>query len=225
MDQLDFDCEFKFVAGDQVGTVEGYASMFGVVDRIGDVVLPGAFKRSLADWTRRGATPPMLWQHNPNEPIGIWTELSENDRGLKVKGELILDLPQGVAARVLMQKGALRHLSIGFRTVKDMIDRGTGARHLKEIDLWEISLVTIPALREAIAKVKGINPRALESELRRDLGLSSADAVKAVALIKKHLRDGGETIPEQSMPRDEATDMLLSLRKAAEALRFDSLRS
>jgi HK97 family phage prohead protease len=222
MDHLDF--EAKFVAGDQAGTVEGYASVFGVVDRGGDVVLPGAFKATLTEWKRRDGLPPMLWQHNPSQPIGVWTELTENDKGLKVKGELILDVPLATTARALMLKGALRSLSIGYQTQKASVDKASGARQLEKIDLWEISLVTIPALPQASARVKNFNPRLLEAALKDELDLSGADAVRAIALMKKHLREGGDP-PNEPATREGAAEMLMSLRKAAEALRFDALRS
>ena len=218
MDRLAFDCEIKLV-GDDVGTIDGYGSVFGLLDRGGDVVERGSFKATLAEWRRKKQLPPMLWQHDPYNPIGVWTDITEDEKGLKVKGSLVMDVPQAATARALIQAGAVKGLSIGYRSVKDEVDRQTGARHLKQVDLWEISLVTFPMLPEAqIAGVKSdFDPRELERALRSDLNLSSAAAVKAVALFKKHLRDGGGQ-PEHD-PRDGAKDMLMSLRRAAEALR------
>lgn len=218
MDRLAFDCEIKLV-GDDVGTIDGYGSVFGLLDRGGDIVERGAFKGTLTDWRRKKQLPPMLWQHDPYNPIGVWTDITEDEKGLKVKGSLVMDVPQAATARALIQAGAVKGLSIGYRSVKDEVDRQTGARHLKQVDLWEISLVTFPMLPEAqIAGVKSdFDPRELERALRSDLNLSSAAAVKAVALFKKHLRDGGGQ-PEHD-PRDGAKDMLMSLRRAAEALR------
>ena len=73
LDRLAFPCEFKF-SDEGTGTVEGYASVFNLLDRGGDIVLPGAYKASLASWRKRKSAVPMLWQHDPYEPIGIWTE-------------------------------------------------------------------------------------------------------------------------------------------------------
>lgn len=219
MDRLSFDCEIK-LAGDEAatGTIEGYGSVFGLMDRGGDIVLPGAFKASLAEWKRKKALPPMLWQHDPYSPIGVWTDIAEDEKGLKVKGQLIMDVPQAAAARALIAAGAVKGLSIGYRTIKDEIDRVTGARSLKQVDLWEISPVTFAMLPEAqITGVKqDLDPRELERALRSQLNLSSADAVKAVAIVKKHLRDGGDG---EHRSREGVTDVLLSLRKAAAALR------
>ncbi|SDC30721.1 hypothetical protein SAMN05444678_102258 [Sphingomonas sp. YR710] len=222
MDRLAFDCEIK-LAGDgaAVGTIEGYGSVFGLMDRGGDIVEPGAFKASLADWRRRKAMPPMLWHHDPAMPVGVWTEVSEDDKGLKLKGQLVMDVPMAASARALIAAGAVKGLSIGFNTIEDKIDRATGVRHLKKVDLWEVSLVTFPMLPEAqISNVKQFDPlvlRAIEADLKSELNLSNASAVRAVAIFKKHLREGGGQ-PEHE-PRDGAKDMLMSLRKAAEALR------
>lgn len=220
MDRLAFDCEVKLAGdGTATGVVEGYASMFDLVDRGGDMLLPGAFKASLADWRKRKAMPPMLWQHDPYTPVGIWSEFAEDEKGLKVKGDLVLDVPQATSALALIKAGAVKGLSIGYRTVDYEIDRQTGVRKLKKVELWEVSLVTFPMLPEAqITGVKGdFDPRGLERVLRSELNLSSAAAVKAVALFKKHLRDGGGE-PEHD-PRDAAKDMLMSLRRANESLR------
>lgn len=220
MDRLAFDCEVKLAGTDAAnGTVDGYASVFGIIDRGGDIVMPGAFKASLAEWKRKKAFPPMLWQHDSWNPVGIWSEMVEDEKGLRVKGDLVLEVPQAASARALMLAGAVKGLSIGYRTVDYEIDRQTGVRKIKKAELWEVSLVTFPMLPEAqITGVKSdFNPRELERALRSECNLSSADAVKAVALVKKHLRDGGGQ-PEHE-PRDGAKDMLMSLRRAAEALR------
>lgn len=219
-DHLDFGCELKFVDGGdgQAGTIDGYASVFNIMDRGGDIVLPGAFKATLADWRKRKAQPPMLWYHDPSCPIGVWTELEEDEKGLRVKGEFIADIPQAAIVRAAMRAGAVKGLSIGYRSLDDEIDRTTGARRLKKVDLWEISPVTFPMLPEAQASAKGdFDPRALERALRADLNLSSADAVKAVAIVKQHLRDGGGQA--EPAPRDGKADLLMSLRKASASLR------
>lgn len=129
------------------GVFAGYASLFGVVDLTGDVVLSGAFRASLA---RRGpGGVKMLYQHDPAAPIGRWLEIAEDSRGLAVVGELHLGLPRAREVAALLAAGIVDGLSIGFRTVKARSDRRTGVRHVAEIDLWEISLVTFPMLPAA----------------------------------------------------------------------------
>jgi len=161
----------------------------------------------------------MLWQHNPDDPIGIWTEIAEDEKGLRVKGELVLEVPQAKAAYELVKRGALKGLSIGYQTVEAEIDRTTGARLLKRVDIWEISIVTFPMMPEAqIADVKttNINPRELEDNLR-DAGLSQRDAKTAVAVLRKQLRrDAGEN---ERPHGDGARDLLMSMRSFAKKLR------
>lgn len=135
------------------GVFEGYASVFGVIDTGGDIVLPGAFARSLR---KRGAGGvKMLWQHKTDEPIGVWTSVEEDARGLKVAGRLDLSVARAREALSLMRSGAVDGLSIGFRALRAATDKSRGARRLLEIDLWEISLVTFPMLPQArVAYVK-----------------------------------------------------------------------
>ena len=220
MNRQAFDLELKFAADSATtGTVEGYGSVYNVVDRGGDIVMPGAFKASIADWKRRKAMPPMLWQHYSSEPIGVWSEMAEDEKGLKISGQLVLEVPLAASARALMAAGAIKGLSIGYETRDFDIDRQTGVRRIKRADLWEVSLVTFPMNADAqVTSVKGdIDPRELERALRVDCNLSSAMAVKAVAIVKQHLRDGGDQ-PEHE-PRDGVKDMLMSLRRVAAQLR------
>lgn len=213
IEQLACDLELKF--DEDTGRIDGYGSVFGLLDRGGDIVMPGAFKASLR--ARKGGVP-MLWQHDPSIVIGIWTDIAEDEKGLKISGQLVMDVPQAAVARALIKAGALKGLSIGYRTQDYEIDRTTGARRLKKVDLWEVSLVTFPMLPEAqITGVKSsLDVRALEQQLRTECNLSSAAAVKAVAIVKQHLRDGGDK-PEQE-PRDGVKDLLMSLRRAGTAL-------
>jgi len=112
-----------------------------------DVVMPGAFRESLKG--RRASAIKLLFQHDPNEPIGVWLEIREDARGLWVKGRLMQDVSRAREILSLMRAGALDGLSIGFRTVTGRTDPKTGVRRLHKIDLWEISIVTFPMLPEA----------------------------------------------------------------------------
>lgn len=125
--------------------IEGYASLFGVVDLSNDLVEPGAFARSLR---RRGTGGiRMLFQHDPAEPIGVWNEVLEDARGLFAKGTLNLSVRRAQEIAALLAQGAIDGLSIGFKTVRAR--RDAGVRRLAEIDLWEISVVTFPMLPTA----------------------------------------------------------------------------
>jgi HK97 family phage prohead protease len=126
------------------GTVEGYASLFGEIDQARDMVMPGAFEASLR---RRGLRRvPMLFQHDPAEPIGVWLDLHEDARGLYARGRLIPEVMRARELLALLAAGAADGLSIGFRTVKGRLDPRTRIRKLDAIDLWEISIVTFPLL-------------------------------------------------------------------------------
>jgi len=129
------------------GAVEGYASLFGEVDAARDMVLPGAFAASLR--VRGVRRIPMLFQHDPSEPVGVWLELREDWRGLYARGRLIPEVARARELLALIRAGAIDGLSIGFRTVKSRIDPRTRIRRLEAIDLWEISLVTFPLLAGA----------------------------------------------------------------------------
>ena len=219
---LPFEVKLGLVDDDDAadGTIEGYASVFGLLDRGGDIVEPGAFKRSLTAWRRKKQLPPMLWYHDPSRPIGAWKAIEEDDKGLKVRGELNLDVQAGKEVHALLKQDAISGLSIGYSTRDENTDRQTGARHLLKVDLWEISLVTIPMLEEAqIDAVKGLkdfNPRELEGGLR-DAGLSRSDAKKAVGVFRTMFQsDAGET---GAPLRDDARDCLMTLRKAAALVR------
>lgn len=129
------------------GVFEGYASLFNVLDSGGDIVAPGAFTASLR---KRGAAQvKMLWQHKADEPIGVWTRIFEDARGLKVAGRFDMTVARAREALSLLRAGAVDGLSIGFRTVRAARDKETGARRLLEVDLWEVSLVTFPMLAQA----------------------------------------------------------------------------
>jgi hypothetical protein len=134
------------------GTVEGYASVFGEIDAARDMVLRGAFRDSLA--VRGPRRVPMLFQHDPAEPIGIWLELREDSHGLYARGRLIPEVARARELLSLLRAGAIDGLSIGFRAARARIDPKTRVRSLVAVDLWEISIVTFPLL--AGARVRAV---------------------------------------------------------------------
>ncbi len=141
------------------GTVEGYASLFGEVDQARDMMMPGAFRLTLA---RRGVRRvPMLFQHDPAEPVGVWLELREDGRGLFARGRLIPEVARARELYALVASGAVDGLSIGFRTVKGRLDPRSRIRKIDQVDLWEISIVTFPLL--AGARVRAVKESRLPS--------------------------------------------------------------
>ena len=129
---------------DAEGRFAGYASVFGELDDGGDIVMPGAFRKSLALRGRHRIK--MLFQHDPKEPVGTWDKVAEDGYGLWVEGRLVGEVPRADALRRLIARGAVDGLSIGFRTVKATRDGKSGHRRLWEVDLWEISIVTFPMM-------------------------------------------------------------------------------
>jgi hypothetical protein len=176
--------DLKSVTAD--GAFEGYASLFDTEDLGRDVVAPGAFAASLRQ--RGAAGIRMLFQHDPAQPIGVWTALREDARGLYAEGRLTLEVAKAREVLALMREGAVDGLSIGFRAVKGQRDRKSGIRHLKEVDLWEISIVTFPMQPQARIRTIAARPfagrvpttREFERWLTRDAGLTRMEA-RAVA--------------------------------------------
>ena len=155
-------------AVDAEGTFEGYASLFNIVDLAHDIILPGAFRDTLASRGTGGIR--MLFEHDPGEPIGIWEHLSEDARGLKVRGRLLLDVTRAREALALMRAGALDGLSIGFRTEKGVRDARSGIRKLAKIDLWEISVVTFPMQPGALISTVKSGAATDDAAFREGLG-------------------------------------------------------
>jgi len=135
-------CEFK-TAGE--GSFEGLLSPYNVIDNGFDSVQPGAYDRTLAE---KGNRRPLLWQHQADlGPIGELT-LEDKPDGLHCKGRLCMELPEAKRAYALLKSGLLTGLSIGFKTVRD--DFQNGVRLLKELALYEGSIVTFPMAEEAV---------------------------------------------------------------------------
>lgn len=174
------------------GVFSGYGAIFDephqtsswqVPSDWSDVVKPGAFERTLAEHAARGTRPAMLLQHDMGEPIGVWTSTVEDARGLAVEGQLTIEVADVADTYKLMKSGAIPGLSIGFSVANAALNEKTRTREILEVDLYEISAVTIPAISGAqIEDVKSAvferdprNIRELESILR-DAGLTRSEA-------------------------------------------------
>lgn len=172
------------------GSVEGYGSVFGVKDSYDDVIASGAFKASMVAHKTAGTMPAMLWQHDSGEPIGVWTDMTEDAKGLHIAGRLALDTVRGKEAHALLKMGALNGLSIGFVSKQWAYDRETEVRTLTEIDLWEVSMVTFPAngkARVTHVKASADDIRAPKDAERilREAGLAKSDAMEFVSRVMR----------------------------------------
>ncbi len=137
---LDFNLQVKSL--DAAGRFAGYASVFDVVDSQKDIILRGAFAETLIG---RVGDIKMLWQHQQDEPIGVFERMFEDKNGLYVEGKLLLDVARAKEAYALLKEGVISGLSIGYSPIKYRRHEKTGVRLLSAVELWEISLVTFPA--------------------------------------------------------------------------------
>ncbi len=204
------------------GTIEGYGSVFNVVDDWGDIIVPGAFAATLAAHKAAGTMPAMLWQHRDAEPIGVWTDMVEDSRGLRVKGRLVLEAPRGKEAHALLKAGALNGLSIGFISRKWTWDDKNDERTLQEVDLWEVSPVTFPANVQArVDTVKSgaafntINTIRDAERALRDAGLSAEQAKAMVAAVKRSVQVERDADHDAQRAQRAALQLLDTLKRAA----------
>jgi len=193
------------------GQFEGYGSTFGNVDLGGDVVMKGAFSESLDEWRKQGEWPQMFWMHRPDQVPGKWLDMHEDDKGLKMKGEL-LPTTIGNDVKILMKARAVRALSIGF-SLDDPKDFSfkDGVRLLHRINLWETSPVSMPMNPKArISAVKarlheqGVSITDFKRELEQWLRTKGLSKSQSISLASRAL--AGDEISEISfgaMPKEE----------------------
>ena len=170
--QLDVKFEVKDISTEE-GTFVGFASVYNVEDLGGDIVEKGAFTRTI------NARPsvPILWKHD--EPIGVGT-VEDGDHGLIVRGKLTLAVQKAREALALMKDGAVKGLSIGYSSVKD--DIKGGVRHLREVKLWEVSVVAVPMNQDALIAVV----KELPTESKEGRTTSRATRTRLEAVMAGH---------------------------------------
>lgn len=214
------DRPFQIKSVESSGHFTGYGSVFGNVDSYKEIVAPGAFAESLAQWKNSGRLPPVLWQHRAGEPVGPYLEMSEDAHGLFVHGQLLVeDVQRAREARALMQAKAVNGLSIGFVTREDSYDKVSGIRTLKKVDLWEVSIVTFPAnpaaqiaaVKSAIDELQTLSDA--EHLLRDAAGFSRAQATAFISRVKSMAngRSDSEQPPVDTELRHELQRLLDSL--------------
>ena len=194
--KLVFESEIK--AENSKGIFTGYGSIFGNEDQGNDIMQKGAFTKSLVN--RPVSKVKMLYQHKTDEPIGVFTDMYEDSKGLFVKGQLAMGTQKGREAYELLKMGALDGMSIGFRADPEKQgynENKRGVRTLKEVDLMEISLVTFPMNESALIEtVKGNakNIREWEKILREAGNLSRTEAKIGAKALSESLsqRDAGD---------------------------------
>lgn len=180
------------------------------------MIAVGAFVDSLKAHKAAGTMPAMLWQHDGAKPIGIWTEMVEDSKGLRIKGQLALETSLGKEAHALLKMGALNGLSIGFISKQWAYDRDTDVRTLTEVDLWEVSLVTFPANGKArVTNVKAADDLAAPKDaerLLRDAGFSKSDATAFVSRVMRMGEARRESADSTAAAMRSADRLLASLQ-------------
>ena len=208
---LTFETEIK---SDAQGVFTGYGSIFGNEDQGNDIMKKGAFTKSL---TKRPASKvKMLYQHKTDEPIGIFTDMYEDNKGLYVKGQLAMGTQKGREAYELLKMGALDGMSIGFKADPDKQgynENKRGTRTLKEVDLMEISLVTFPMNERALIENVKANSKSIREreKIFRDAGgLSRTEAKMGAKALSESLsqRDAGDDNKQLATLINKVADIL-----------------
>ena len=198
------------------GMFSGYASIFGNKDLGNDVVVQGAFQKSIRAKGARKIK--MLFQHDTKQPIGVYTKVREDAQGLYVEGKLAMQTQKGREVYELMKMGAIDGLSVGYRVDAkgySYDDRGK-KRYLKQVDLMEISAVTFPMNPKArvnAVKAEERTVRDWEAFLRDEGGLSRSESKVAASAVTKAL--------DQREVGDEQSEVMKSIAKLTTILKGD----
>ena len=227
--------KYKMAAGEASmpadGIVEGYASTFDrEPDSYGDVIAPGAFADTLARWRETGKPIPLLYGHSTEDPeynIGKVVEAYEDERGLFVRAEFDADNPKAQYVRKLVKEGRLYQFSFAYQVLDAgtvELEGGLEAYELRKLDIFEVSLVQIPANQHAeVVEVKAATPevksgrrnsKADEDELRRVLDMANQIETIVQSLIGDE-QDEPEPEPEDKPEEPEGAKGEDSTAKAA----------
>jgi HK97 family phage prohead protease len=217
--------EFQVKAVTEDGMIEGYASVFNVIDAEGDIIAPGAFRRTIRSWQAKNRAVPVLWQHDAAMPIGVTKAMTEDENGLRVMAQLVMPVQKAQEAYALAKAGALGGMSIGFtvpRMAEDgqaaaMYDEEKGARVFREVRLWEYSMVTFPANEAAVITAVKSDP--LLSDLRDTLAAlkKSIDEQTEFTHFLRAVRATLDAAPPVGV--SESTVLSRALRQAQELLK------
>lgn len=195
--------EVKALGDGDAAEFEAYASVFGNRDCYGDVVQKGAFAASLKAWSEKGAPIPLLWGHNMADPdynIGMVKSAVEDDHGLRVVCQLDTDSPKGAQVHRLLKQGRVREMSFAFATTSSEYGEldGEPVRFLKEVDLFEVSVVPLGANPET--EILAVKSPTLSVTLPENL------AERVLALLEGKSLDGPPGTDEEDDEEEDAAD-------------------
>jgi len=158
---------------ESTGEISGYASVFSTVDSHSEMTMPGCFAASLADHRRRGSRPKMFWQHDMAMPIGSWSEIHEDGKGLYVEGRLNMAVQKGREAYELLAAKDIDGLSIGYWPEEfEPDEKRPHITRLKRVKLAEVSIVSIGSC--APATIDSVKSELMEDEHFAQLRLKLA---------------------------------------------------
>ncbi|MGM7342808.1 HK97 family phage prohead protease [Acinetobacter baumannii] len=214
MDRLKLTLEIK--ATQEGGFFSGYLAAFDNLDSHGDIIRKGAFAKTLQEWKAKGKYPAIFWDHNPSEPIGIFTEMREDEKGLYVEGRLLIDdVPRAKATYALMKVGAIDGMSIGYITKFYRRDPDSLIRELLELELVEGSIVAFPSNPETL--ISSVKSKLQDGELPslpefekflRESGFSKTQATVIASKGLRHLLSESEGENEKAKSISNALNIL-----------------
>ena len=213
-------------ANSDLGTFEGYGSVFGNIDLGGDIVQGGAFSKSLDSWRAKGEMPAMFGYHDFDNPVGDWLEMSEDDRGLKVRGRLWVNgdrrIEEAVKCHNVLRGTGPKGLSIGYR-VKDYEMQefdGGQVRVLKEVELLEVSVVGFAMNPEARATNVKADGESGQSPTKREIERVLRDAGLSRTQSKAFISGGYDAAMVRDEPKSaDLSSVLASLNQLSSILK------
>lgn len=228
LDRLEFKAAFTT---DDTGSIEGKAWDFSSPDRVGDVIEPKAFAGTV------GKSLPMLFAHDQAQAIGVWDSVSVEADGLKVRGKMLVDdVARAKEVRSLIRAGGVSGLSIGFMTKKAAPRRG-GGRTISDLDVVEVSIVSVPAHPGAqISSVKELSMTAAAAETKSidDVALELKAANDNIQSLTKRLEDAETKLARPAIigkaandnePSEERKAFTSYLRHGKEAMQPEEVKS
>ncbi|WP_347368019.1 HK97 family phage prohead protease [Vibrio vulnificus] len=171
-----------------LGIFTAYANVKFFKDHAKDVTVDGAFIKSINERKAKGRLPKMLLQHDYREVVGVWLEMDEDEKGLRVKGQLCMETQKGRDTYHLMKIGALDALSIGYIVKKQRFDPETNTNYLEELDIREVSIVTFPCNEESLID----SVKSEQSETVESISVDSVD-------ISEEVEEKEETASEETL--------------------------
>ncbi|MBR7715526.1 HK97 family phage prohead protease [Acinetobacter nosocomialis] len=198
------------------GFFSGYLAVFNNIDSHGDVIRKGAFLKTIEEWNSKGKYPAIFWNHDPDEPIGVFTLMREDDKGLYVEGRLLIsDIVRAKSTYALMKVKAIDGMSIGYITIQATHDPQTMIRELLELELVEGSIVAFPSNPNSL--ISSVKSKLQDGELPslpefekflRESGFSKTQATVIASKGLRHLLSESEDENEKAKSISNALNIL-----------------